>query len=101
MIQEEDDPGLKESLNQIKASVIAHMNDDHSDANVVYAKALAGLPDALSAEMTDFDRHGIALAVEIPGRVSEVRVDFLKPLTKAEDIRPALIKLLKYAQERL
>ena len=66
------------------------MNDDRSDANVVYAKALAGLPDALSAEMTDFDRHGIALAVEIPGRVSEVRVDFLKPLTKAEDIRPAL-----------
>ena len=101
MIQEEDDPGLKESLNQIKASVIAHMNDDHSDANVVYAKALAGLPDALSAEMTDFDRHGIALAVEMPGRVSEVWVDFLKPLTKAEDIRPALIKLLKYARERL
>ena len=92
---------LEEDLDQIKTGVIAHMNDEHADANVVYAKALAGLPDALSAEMTDFDRHGIALAVEMPGRVSEVRVDFLKPLTKAEDIRPALIKLLKYARERL
>ena len=92
---------LEESLDQIKDSVIAHMNDDHSDANLVYAKALAGLPDALSAEMTDFDWHGIALAVEMPDGVSEVRVDFLKPLTKAEDIRPALIKLLKYARERL
>ena len=91
----------EESLNQIKDQVIAHMNDDHSDANLVYAKALAGLPDALSAEMTDFDRHGIALSVEMAGGVSEVRVDFLKPLTKAEDIRPALIKLLKYARERL
>ena len=91
----------EESLNQIKDQVIAHMNDDHSDANLVYAKALAGLPDALSAEMTDFDRHGIALAVEMAGGVSEVRVDFLKPLTKAEDIRPALIRLLKYARERL
>ena len=91
----------EESLNQIKDQVIAHMNDDHSDANLVYAKALAGLPDALSAEMTDFDRHGIALSVEMAGGVSEVRVDFLKPLTKAEDIRPALIRLLKYARERL
>ena len=91
----------EESLNQIKDQVIAHMNDDHSDANLVYAKALAGLTDALSAEMTDFDRHGIALSVEMAGGVSEVRVDFLKPLTKAEDIRPALIELLKYARERL
>ena len=101
MIQEADNPGLKESFNQIKASVITHMNDDHSDANLVYAKALAGLTDALSAQMTDFDRYGISLAVEIPGGASEVRVDFLKPLTKAEDIRPALIKLLKYAREQL
>ena len=77
MIQEEDNPGLKESLDQIKTGVIEHMNDDHSDANV------------------------IVLAVQMPGGVSEVRVDFLKPLTKAEDIRPALIKLLKYARERL
>ena len=101
MIQEEDNPGLKESLDHIKTGVIEHMNDDHSDANLVYAKVLAGLPDALSAEMTDFDRHAIVLAVQMPGGVSEVRVDFLKPLAKAEDIRSALIKLLKYARERL
>tara|TARA_B100001939_G_C16921599_1_gene609630 strand:+ start:568 stop:852 length:285 start_codon:yes stop_codon:yes gene_type:complete len=91
----------EQGLDQIKDQVIAHMNDDHSDANLVYAKALAGLTDALSAEMTDFDRHGIALSVEMAGGVSEVRVDFLKPLTKAEDIRPALIRLLKYARQRL
>jgi putative heme iron utilization protein len=92
---------LEESLDQIKDSVIAHMNDDHCDANLVYAKALAGLTDALSAEMTDFDRHGISLAAEGPNGVSEVRVAFLEPLAKAEDIRPALIKLLKYAREQL
>ena len=92
---------LEESLDQIKDSVIAHMNDDHSDANLVYAKALAGLTDALSAEMTDFDRHCISLAAEGPNGVSEVRVAFLEPLAKAEDIRPALIKLLKYAREQL
>ena len=91
----------EESLDQIKTGVFEHMNDDHSDANLVYAKALAGLPDALSAEITDFDRYGISLAVQMPSGVSQVRVDFLKPLAKAEDIRPALIKLLKYARERL
>ena len=92
---------LEESLDQIKDSVIAHMNDDHSDANLVYAKALAGLTDALSVEMTDFDHHGISLAAKGRNGVSEVRVAFLEPLAKAEDIRPALIKLLKYAREQL
>ena len=92
---------LEESLDQIKDSVIAHMNDDHSDANLVYVKALAGLTDALSAEMTDFDRHSISLAAKGSNGVSEVRVAFLEPLAKIEDIRPALIKLLKYARERL
>ena len=92
---------LEESLDQVKDSVIAHMNDDHSDANLVYVKALAGLTDALSAAMTDFDRHSISLAVKRPNGVSEVRVAFLEPLAKAEDIRPALIRLLKYAREQL
>ena len=92
---------LEESLNQVKDSVIMHMNDDHYDANLVYVKAFAGLTDALSARMTDLDRQGISLAVEGQDGVSEVRVAFLEPLAKAEDIRPALIKLLKYARERL
>mgnify|MGYP001351746677 FL=1 len=92
---------LEESLDQVKDSVIAHMNDDHSDANLVYVKALAGLTDALSAEMTDFDQNGISLAAKGSNGVSEVRVAFLEPLAKAEDIRPALIRLLKYAREQL
>ena len=92
---------LEEALDQIKDDVIAHMNDDHSDANLVYVKALAGLTDALSARMTDFDRYGVSLTAEVPDGVSEVRVSFLEPLAKAEDIRPALITLLKYARERL
>ena len=91
----------EESLNQIKGGVIEHMNDDHSDANLVYVKALAGVTDALSAAMTDFDRHSISLAAKRPNGVSEVRVAFLEPLAKIEDIRPALIKLLKYAREQL
>jgi len=92
---------LEEALDQIKDDVIAHMNDDHSDANLVYVKALAGLTDAMSARMTDFDRYGVSLTAEVPDGVSEVRVSFLEPLAKAEGIRPALIKLLKYARERL
>ena len=92
---------LEEALDQIKDDVIAHMNDDHSDANLVYVKALAGLTDAMSARMTDFDRYGVSLTAEVPDGISEVRVSFLEPLAKAEDIRPALITLLKYARERL
>jgi hypothetical protein len=39
------------------------MNDDHADAVLAYARALAGIADAQSATMTAVDRYGFDLAV--------------------------------------
>ena len=92
---------LEESLNKIKNDVIEHMNNDHAETNLTYARVLARMPDAGSARITDFDQFGISLMAETPKGSSQVQVFFLEPLRKTEDIRPALIKLLDHARDSL
>ena len=89
---------LEERLNEIKDDVINHMNKDHAEANLTYVRALAGMPDATSARIIDFDQFRVSLSAETPDGSSNVQVEFLEPLEKSEDIRPALIKLLKHAR---
>ena len=92
---------LEVSLNKIKNDVIEHMNNDHAEANLTYARVLGRMPDAGSARITDFDQFGTSLLAESSKGLSQVQVFFLEPLRKTEDIRPALIKLLDYARDSL
>ena len=92
---------LEERLNEIKDDVIEHMNNDHAETNLTYARVLGRMPDAGSARITDFDQFGISLMAETPKGSSQVQVFFLEPLRKTEDIRPALIKLLDHARDSL
>ena len=92
---------LEERLNEIKDDVIEHMNNDHAETNLTYARVLGRMPDAGSARITDFDQFGISLLAETSKGSSQVQVFFLEPLRKTEDIRPALIKLLDYARDSL
>ena len=78
--------------------VVAHMNEDHADANLLYATALAGLPDATTARMVGIDRHGITLRVETPDAPRMARLGFPAPLTAADEARPAVIELLAQAR---
>src|SRR5688572_15967679 len=40
------------------AGILAHMNDDHGDALLAYARGIAKIPAAVSAKMTAVDRYG-------------------------------------------
>ena len=46
--------------------IVAHMNEDHADALVLYAKAFAGI-DASAARMIEVDRLGFRLRAEAGG----------------------------------
>ena len=92
---------LEERLNEIKDDVINHMNKDHAEANLTYVRALAGMSDATSARIIDFDQFHVSLIAKTSNGSSQIKVSFLEPLEKSEDIRPALIKLLNYATARL
>ena len=40
------------------AGIIEHMNADHAEAQVLYCRHFAGLPDTTSASMSAVDRYG-------------------------------------------
>ena len=93
--------GLEDRLNEIKKDVIDHMNNDHSDANLAYVKGLSELHNATSAKLIDVDQLGITLLAETPDGWLDVQLQFLKPLQRADDIRPALVKLVENARGML
>lgn len=82
------------------AGVVEHMNADHGEANLMYARWLADLPDATEATMVDIDRYGATLQVSTPAGPRLARVPFPTPLTTADEARPAVIDLLTVARER-
>lgn len=85
-------------LASIAASAIAHMNADHADALLAYARGLAGLEWAQAASVTQIDAMGLELHVSGAGREEAARVAFEHPLTDPAQLRPALVELARRAR---
>ena len=77
-----------------EAEVVAHMNEDHSDAVQLYATGLLGQPEA-DWRLTGVDPEGADLAA---GRVRS-RLWFDKPVRDAEGARVELVRLVKQARQ--
>jgi putative heme iron utilization protein len=82
----------------LAAGILAHMNTDHADANLAYARALAGIADASAAVMTSVDRYGFDLAVSAPGGEKKARLGFDAPVSTADEVRRAMVALVKAAR---
>jgi len=57
-------------------SIVEHMNNDHGEAMVAYAKAFGGVTEATGARMLGCDRYGFEMLVEHPGGKQGVRLGF-------------------------
>jgi putative heme iron utilization protein len=79
--------------------ILTHMNDDHTDAVLAYAKKLAGVADATGATMTAVDRYGFELAVTTPAGPRAVRLAFDEPVATSDEVRRAMVALVKRARE--
>ena len=77
--------------------IVSHMNDDHADALVAYARAFAGV-EADEATMVGVDRLGFKLQVTHGGRRHSVRIAFPREVTTAADSRTVLIEMLHRAR---
>ena len=88
-------------IEAVSAAVIAHMNDDHSDANLDYARGPGACPEAISAMLLKINRLGIVLQVTTSDDVKTIPVKFPEPLESQDQIRPALINLLTEARTSL
>jgi hypothetical protein len=80
------------------AGIIAHMNADHADANLLYVQKLAGLDDATEASLVGIDRYGLTLQAATPDGPRKARIPFERPLESPDEARPAVIALLGRAR---
>ena len=81
--------------------IVDHMNEDHADAVLLYAQAIAQVVDATAARMTDLDSDGMRLEVQTHAGTQSVEIAFEVPLTDRVHAREALVELVKEARMRL
>lgn len=82
----------------ISSRICKHMNDDHADAIVIYAKAFGGITDASAAQMLSIDAQGMNLTAQVNGEAVPVRIQFDHVLADAEDAHQTLIAMVKQAR---
>ena len=79
------------------AGIVEHMNRDHADALVAYARHFAG-ETAEEATMVTVDRLGFKLRLRQGQRLSSVRIAFPREVTTAAQSRTVLIDMLRQAR---
>lgn len=79
------------------AGMIAHMNEDHADALVLYCRHFAGVA-ADAATMTGIDRMGIRVRATVGERLQGVRVNFPRDARTPMDARTILVEMVKQAR---
>lgn len=83
------------------AGIIEHMNEDHADALVSYARAFTRATNTDDAVMVGVDRYGFELSVETEKGRRPARIAFPEPIATPQDARQAMIDLLETAREKL
>ena len=79
------------------AGIVEHMNRDHADALVEYARHFAGEP-ADEATMVAVDRLGFKLRLRRGQRLSSARIAFPREVTTAAQSREVFIAMLQQAR---
>jgi putative heme iron utilization protein len=79
--------------------IINHMNEDHADAVLHYARHFGKRTAATAATLAGLDQDGIDLVVTEPQGSVPVRVAFEPRLEKPEDAHHALIRMAKAGRE--
>src|SRR3546814_8012917 len=84
----------------VLAGVLRHMNDDHSDDNLLIARAF-GMPDARTATMTGFDGDGGHWSVSAAdGATSPLHVPWPGgAITERREVRREIVALYDRSEE--
>jgi hypothetical protein len=83
--------------------VLGHMNNDHTDDNVLIARAFSAVPDVVSAKMASFDGDGGDWRiVTAAGAEDVVRIAWPSgPISERPEVRREIVALYDLACERL
>ena len=92
------DPAL-DPLRANKERICQHMNDDHAEALTLYCRRLRGLSGE-APRMLGVDCFGFDVEQGATGERERVRFDFAPPLSTAEEVRRAMVDLVKTAKSQ-
>ena len=79
-----------------KLAIISHMNEDHADACLLYARHFADKQQAMNAEMIDVSMSQITLRIE----GEDLTIDFPRVARGEDDIRSVLVEMVRLAKGR-
>ncbi len=85
---------------QISDRICQHMNEDHSDAVLLYAKTFGQTPEAEAAVLDSVDTNGMTLSAQVGETSIPLRIAFDHPLQDSEDAHQTLIAMVKQAKQR-
>ena len=88
-------------LRSEQTSILEHMNNDHADALVIYAKTFGNAPQATGATMLTCDRYGFDMLIEAPDGKHAVRVPFGESIDTPDAVRQAMIRLVAEGRKLL
>lgn len=92
---------MAESLTpEVSDRICRHMNDDHADAVLLYARTFGNAVEATAAKMLAIDAQGMDLLTQINGTEAPVRIEFDHILQNAEDAHHTLIDMVKQARQK-
>jgi putative heme iron utilization protein len=80
------------------ASIIQHMNADHTDALILMARTFAEI-EASEAVMTSVDRLGFHVRLKSGEEARGARIAFLRPAESAVEVRTVLVEMTGLARK--
>lgn len=83
---------------EISDRICAHMNDDHADAILLYAKVFGHVQEAIAAKLISIDPEGMNLDVQLTEQSTPVRITFDHTLVDSEDAHQTLIAMVRQAR---
>ncbi|ABW25692.1 DUF2470 domain-containing protein [Acaryochloris marina] len=86
---------------EISDRICKHMNDDHADAVLLYAKAYGKVTEAEAAQMLKVDPEGMDLSVNAGDQDSTIRIVFDHVLQDSEDAHQTMIAMVKAARTQM
>lgn len=84
----------------ISDRICTHMNDDHAEAVLMYAKA-HGIDNAIAAQLIKVEPQSMSLLVQTEDKTVPLQIPFDHELQDSEDAHQTLIAMVKTARTTL
>jgi len=81
--------------------IVAHMNEDHTEALPLYCRAFSRATDFTTVTMTGIDRYGFEMSAVTPDGPRPIRVAFAEQISTEGEARAALVAMLGNARAKL